>query len=98
MDYSITKDDDTLNVKLFGRLDTNNSTKFENAIMGEMTGVSEVVFDFGELNYISSAGLRVLVLTDQTLKEGNGIKIINLKEELRDVFEVTGLIDLFEFE
>ena len=76
-----------------GRLDTNTAPELEAKLSGDMSGVEKLIFDFSDLTYISSAGLRVL-LSAILMMEGQGSVVIrNASDDVKDVFEKTGFID-----
>ena len=77
-----------------GRLDTNTAPELEAEL--ELDGASEVVFDFTGLEYISSAGLRVLMTAHKTMAAAGGaVKVLHPNAMVRGVFEMTGLCDIF---
>jgi len=80
---------ETMEVALDGRLDSVTAPELEKALLGCLTNVSELVFDFADLEYISSAGLRVLLVAGKSLKYGANVRIRNANELVREVFEVT---------
>lgn len=83
-----------LELKVTGRLDTNTSPDLEAAV--KLDGVSEIVFDFAELEYISSAGLRVLLSAQKAMMASGGtMTIANPNDAVRSVFEITGCSDIF---
>ena len=86
---------DNLTIALVGRLDTVTSTELNEAFSKEEIKENLVVFDFQELQYISSAGLRVLLAIKKSLEdEGKELEIINLNNVVREVFKVTGFINV----
>ena len=86
---------DNLVVALSGRLDTVTSVELSEAMSKEEIKEDLVVFDFQELQYISSAGLRVVLAIKKNLEdEGKGLEIINLNNVVREVFKVTGFINV----
>ena len=88
-------DNGTLTISVGGRLDTNTAPELEAAL--KFDGATSVVFDFAELEYISSAGLRVLMTAHKTLAAaGGGVKVLNPNEMVRGVFDMTGLSDILE--
>ena len=87
-------DDGILTLKVAGRLDTNTAADLEAAL--SLDGASGVVFDFSELEYISSAGLRVLLSTQKKTK-GN-MRLKNVCELVMEVFELTGFADILVIE
>ena len=78
-----------------GRLDTNTSPELEGEL--KLDGVNEVVFDFSGLEYISSAGLRVLMSAQKTMMAcGGKVKVLNPNAMVKGVFDMTGLSGIFE--
>lgn len=83
---------------LEGRLDTNTSPELESKVNEVVGDAEKLILDFAKLDYISSAGLRVLLGTAQAM-DGKGKMIVrNLSEPVQDVFELTGFSDLFNIE
>lgn len=83
---------------LEGRLDTITAPELEKALQESMGGIKSLAFDFGKLDYISSAGLRV-ILAAQKLMAGKGeMKVCNLNETVKEIFEVTGFSDILTIE
>ncbi len=82
---------------LKGRLDSNTSDDFEKKLLGLILGgENRLVLDFTELDYISSAGLRVLLKAAKELKRNNGsISFCSLKEYIREIFELSGFVSFF---
>ena len=86
---------DNLVVYLVGRLDTVTSVELNEAMAKEEIKENLVVFDFKELEYISSAGLRVLLAIKKNLDDaGKELEIINLNKVVEEVFKVTGFINV----
>ena len=77
-----------------GRVDTITAPELEAAVV--LTGVEELVFDLAAVDYISSAGLRVL-LASQKKMAGKSMKILNVCPAVKDVFDITGFSDIFTF-
>ena len=99
MNINITRNGNELTVTLEGRLDTLTSPDLEDELEDKLDDVEKLVFDFGGLEYISSAGLRVLVGAAQVMDENDGDMVIcNLSVPVRDVFDVTGFSDTFDIE
>lgn len=81
----------TLVIMPKGRLDTNTSPELQKEVEDMPESVDELIFDFCDLNYISSAGLRVLLSAQKKINTKNGkLKIINIKQIISEIFEVTG--------
>lgn len=87
-----------LTVALTGRLDTTTAPEFESELKGALGGVTELTLDFAGLDYISSAGLRVLLSAQKIMTRQGSMKIINANEMIMEVFEVTGFVDILTIE
>lgn len=83
----------TLSISLEGRLDTSTAPQLE-AELKHLEGVTELNLDFAALEYISSAGLRILLAAQKTMKKQGNMVIHHVNETIMDVFEVTGFIDI----
>ena len=77
-----------------GRVDTITSPELEAAVV--LDGIDELVFDLAQVDYISSAGLRVL-LSSQKKMAGKSMTIVNAKPAVKEVFDITGFSDIFTF-
>ncbi len=81
-----------------GRIDTNTAPLLENEIT-DIEKFENLVFDFKDVEYISSAGLRVLLTAQKRINKVSGnMKISNVSENVKDVFEVTGFTDILKIE
>ncbi len=85
---------DTLTIALEGRLDTTTSPKLESELSTVLDGISELLFDLDKLEYISSAGLRVLLAAQKNMAKHGNMEICNVKPEIMEIFEVTGFVDI----
>ena len=83
---------------LEGRLDTTTSADLEKALKESLDGVSELTLDFAGLDYISSAGLRVLLAAQKTMNRQGTMKLIHVGETIMEIFEVTGFSDILTVE
>ena len=83
---------------LQGRLDTTTAPELEQALKGDMPGINALTLDFSQLDYISSAGLRVLLSAHKVMSKKGGMKITNANEMVREVFDVTGFADILDIE
>ena len=81
-------------VALEGRLDTTTAPELESELKASLNGVTELVFDFEKLDYISSAGLRVLLSAHKVMAGKGGMKVTHVNEIVAEVFEVTGFADI----
>ena len=79
-----------LTLTITGRLDTSTSPKLEEELKASYEGVTELVFDLQKLEYISSAGLRVLLSAQKTMNKQGIMKLINAREEIMEIFEKLG--------
>lgn len=93
MKIDLKKDDKKLTIKLGGKLDTNTSPELDSK-MSELEGMEEVIIDMKELDYISSAGLRVLLSMQKVMNKQGKMTIINVCDNVMDIFEVTGFSDI----
>ena len=87
-----------LAIALEGRLDTMTAPELEAALDGALEGVEELTFDFEKLDYISSAGLRVLLSTQKTMNRQGVMKVLHANEMIREIFDVTGFSDILTIE
>ena len=83
-----------LKLALEGRLDTNTAPELEAELQTALDGVTELTMDLDKLEYISSAGLRVLLSTQKIMNKQGEMKVSNVSETVMDVFEVTGFSDI----
>ena len=86
-----------LTIELEGRLDTTTAPELEKAL-NALGSVNELTLDFGKLEYISSAGLRVLLAAHKIMSRKGGMKVTNVNEIVNEVFEVTGFSDILTIE
>ena len=90
-----TKEGKKLKISLTGRLDTVGAPRLENELKPSLDGVTDLEFDIRELTYISSAGLRVLLMAQKTMDLQYGTMIISgASEDVMGIFEDTGFIDI----
>ena len=81
-------------IGLEGRLDTTTAPQLESELKTSLNGISELTFDFSKLEYISSAGLRVLLSAQKVMNSQGTMKITNVAPEIMEVFEITGFTDI----
>ena len=89
---------ESLKVVLEGRLDTMTSPQLEEELKTSLEGITDLTFDFDKLEYISSAGLRVLLSAQKTMNKQGSMKIVHVSEPVMDVFDVTGFVDILTIE
>ena len=87
-----------LKVILEGRLDTTTAPQLEAARGESLSGVTSLTFDFAKLEYISSAGLRVLLSSQKVMNKQGKMVISNASTEVKEIFEVTGFSDILTIE
>ena len=83
---------------LEGRLDTSTAPQLEEAINRDIEKITDLSFDFAKLEYISSAGLRVLLSTQKVMNKQGKMIIKNVSEEVMEIFDVTGFSDILTIE
>ena len=83
---------------LEGRLDTITAPDLEKELKAGLDGVSELTLDFEKLDYISSAGLRVLLSTQKVMARQGQLKIVHVNDTIMEIFEVTGFVDILNIE
>ena len=88
---------DVLELQVIGRLDTSTAPQLE-AIVSDLSGVKTLVLNFQELEYISSAGLRVVLGCMKTMNKQGNMTIKNVNDTVMEVFEITGFADLLNIE
>ncbi len=84
----------SLTLTLEGRLDTTTAPQLDAELKKSLPGITELILDFGALEYISSAGLRVLLSTQKVMNRQGTMVIRNVNETVMEVFEVTGFVDI----
>ncbi len=94
MTINKTKEDSHLVLALSGRLDTTTAPQLEAELKESLDGVTELVLDFAELEYLSSAGLRVLLAAQKIMNKQGTMEIHNVNETITEIFEVTGFVDI----
>ena len=98
MTIEIKRNAEELVLQIVGRLDTTTAPALEKTIMENMSGTKNLTLDFKKLEYISSAGLRVLLSAQKKMQQIGAMKVINVCEEVMEVFEITGFADILVIE
>ena len=88
----------TLEVVLEGRLDTTTAPQLEAELKSDLPGVTNLIMDFEKLEYISSAGLRVLLSAQKIMNKQGEMKLIHVSDVINEIFEVTGFSDILNIE
>lgn len=88
----------TLTLALEGRLDTTTSPELEKSLKENLPDLTELVIDLSGLEYISSAGLRVLLSAQKVMMKQGSMKVTHVSETVMEIFEVTGFVDILTIE
>lgn len=88
----------TLQIALQGRLDTTTAPQLEEELKQSLEGMKEVILEFTQLEYLSSAGLRVILAAQKVMNKQGRLVIRNVNETIMEVFEVTGFLDILTIE
>ena len=87
-----------LTLTLSGRLDTSTAQQLESEMKASIDGVENLVLDFAALDYLSSAGLRVLLSAQKTMNKQGSMVVRNVNETIAEIFDVTGFSDILTIE
>ncbi len=98
MNISKVKEENKMVLAIEGRLDTTTAPEAESVINEALEGITELVFDFEKLEYISSAGLRVIIGTQKKMNKKGKMLIKNVNDVVMEVFELTGLSDVLDIQ
>jgi anti-sigma B factor antagonist len=90
MEISKNRESDKLTLAVSGRLDTTTAPELDAELKEALEGVTELVMDFSELEYISSAGLRVLLTAQKTMNNQGSMELTGCNDTVKEIFEVTG--------
>ncbi|MBQ3273874.1 MAG: STAS domain-containing protein [Christensenellaceae bacterium] len=91
-------ENEKLTLKISGRLDTTTAPDLEKEIGDSLEGVEELVMDMEGLEYISSAGLRVILKAQKQMNTQGSMKLVNVNDSVLEVFDITGFIDILTIE
>ena len=98
MTINLKFEDKKLLVAIEGRLDTTTAPMLEAKLIESLDGINNLVFDFKGLEYVSSAGLRVILSTQKKMNKQGEMKLINVCKDIQDVFDMTGFSDILTIE
>lgn len=98
MKLTKTTEETVLNLAIEGRIDTTTAPQLEAELKSSVSGVTELYLDFAGVEYISSAGLRVLLSAQKVMNRQGKMVIKNVNETVMDVFDVTGFVDILTIE
>ena len=88
----------TLTLQVVGRLETSTAPELEETIDASLSGVEELILDMEELEYVSSAGLRVILKAQKAMNTQGSMKVIHVNETIMEVFDITGFVDILTIE
>ena len=98
MTIEIKRNAEEIVIELVGRLDTTTAPALDKTISNDIEDTAHLVLDFKRLEYISSAGLRVLLGAQKRMQKNGAMKVMNVCEEVMEVFEMTGFADILTIE
>lgn len=98
MTIDIVRDGGRAAIRLTGRLDTVTAPELDALVRGGLDGIDELTLDCAGLEYISSAGLRVLLSAEKLMQRRGGMRVKNVNETVREVFELTGFSEILTIE
>lgn len=84
--------------KIIGKIDTNTSVQLREEVADELDGITDLILDFEDTSYISSAGMRVLLASQKTMDDKGSMKLVNVKPEILKLFKATGMLELLTIE
>ena len=99
MEVKFNKQDSNLTVVISGNIDTVTAPELDSLLQENLPGIKDLILDFAAVDYISSAGLRVILMANQQMEDVDGnMTVKNVNEDVRDVFEMTGFDSLLNLE
>ena len=89
---------DEITLVVSGRLDTQTAPELENALDASLPGLKELTFDMTNLEYVSSAGLRVILKAQKAMNAQGSMKLTGVNDSIMEVFDITGFLDILTIE
>ena len=89
---------EALSLIVSGRLDTQTAPELENELDSVLSGLKELTFDFANLEYVSSAGLRVILKAQKAMNAQGSMKLTGVNDSIMEVFDITGFLDILTIE
>ena len=89
---------DVVTLIVSGRLDTQTAPELENELDSVLGGLKELTFDFANLEYVSSAGLRVILKAQKAMNAQGSMKLTGVNDSIMEVFDITGFLDILTIE
>lgn len=98
MEIKKSQSGDSLTIDIIGRLDAATAPQLEKELNNSLTGIKSLILDFSQLEYIASAGLRVLLVAQKRMNKQGSMTIKNVTEEVKEVLDMTGFINFLHIE
>ena len=98
MEVKIDKNGSETTIQVKGRVDATTAPELDNKVNENIEGISKLIFDFKDMEYISSAGLRVILSAQKKMNTQGDMVVKNVSEDVMEVFEITGFLDFLKFE
>lgn len=98
MNLATERDNEKLTISISGKVDTVTAPELEEFISANLDGVTELVLDLADMNYTSSAGLRVLLKTQKQMNVRGSMKVTHVQEDVMEIFDMTGFSDILTIE
>ena len=99
MKVTSNKTDNSLVILIEGRIDTITAPKLEQILNEELnSNIKQLVFDFEKVEYMSSAGIRVLMVADKQMSRQGSMKVVNVNEEIWEILDMTGIVEILDVE
>ena len=89
---------EAITLMVSGRLDTQTAPELENELDSTLSGVKELTFDMTNLEYVSSAGLRVILKAQKAMNAQGSMKLTGVNDSIMEVFDITGFLDILTIE
>ena len=89
---------DAITLVVSGRLDTQTAPELENELDSILSGLKELIFDMTNLEYVSSAGLRVILKAQKAMNAQGSMKLVGVNDSIMEVFDITGFLDILTIE
>ena len=88
----------TMTVTAEGRIENTSAEEFEQEVMSDIEGIEELILDLSGIDYISPAGLRVILSLQKTMNDQGSMKVTGVNENVKDIFDVTDFTDILSIE
>ena len=98
MQTTLNREDGKLTISVSDRVDTTTAPELERVILDNLDGVTELVLDLKDMPYTSSAGLRVLLKAQKAMKTQGNMKLVNVCDDVMEIFDMTGFADILTIE